>query len=229
MTRAELRQIVQTKLDEDPAQPYRYITDSAIHRALDIAQVMFCHLTLCFEKSTTLTFAESSPSLEFAASVTDFVAVLRVSESGRQIRPSSLHRFASRHSSWMGEPGVPMEYALVAANMMALNPPPSSSSVATVTLVYAATAPVLASDGQAPVIAVEDHESLAAGASAILRQLLLGGQVSEGAKDDFEFFFNALARRAEFVRNRHMAARYDTLPAGVTKEAVKAILKDIKA
>lgn len=227
MTRADLTTIVAGKLDEDLSSATRYVDNPVIHRSLYLAETVFATLTLCIEKTVSLTYPVNEPAYDFAAIVTDFIAALRVSQFGKQIHRSSVHRFAAEGNSWMGEPGMPYQYAMIAANIISLRQMPSSPALSQISLAYAAAPGEMANDAATPQIPEEDHDALASGAAAIARQLILGGQMSEGAADDFEFFLKVIDRRAAFVRDRAKSARYDTLPAGASKQTIAAMLKEL--
>lgn len=227
MTLAALRALVAKKIDEDTSATNRYITDATIDRAINRAMSVFSFLTLCYETSATLTFTVGDPSLELLATVPTFIAPLRVSQDGVHLQPKSLHRFAAQKTSWTGANGPPTAYCMVAANLMAVSPPPSTD-YEDVTLYYAAFAPALTTGTDVPAIPAEDHERLAAGAATIIRQVILGGQHGEEAMQDMQDYWQGIQRRAEHVRQRNQKARFDTLPPGIAKKQLEQFLKAIK-
>ncbi len=221
---AEVLSLVAKKVDEDTTATHRYIADSTFTRAINRAQAIFAFLTLCYEKSSVLTFTPNEPSLEFIADIPDFIAPLKLSQGGRMLNQQSLQQIAARNNQWTGFPDMPKYYCLVASNLLAIAPPPSSVTVAQVAIVYAA----MPLDGALDLIPSEDHDAIAQGSAAIIRQLILGGQFGPGAEEDLDGYWMAIKRRTDYVMNRNKTARYDTMPAGVTKEGLKALLEKIK-
>jgi hypothetical protein len=116
---------------------------------------------------------------------------------------------------------------MVAGNLMAVSPPPSTD-YNEVSLYFAAFAPALSTGTDVPAIPSEDHERLAAGAAALIRQVIFGGQHGEEARQDIEDYWQGIQRRAEHVRKRSTQARFDTLPHGITQKELEQFLKAIK-
>lgn len=224
MTQAEMIDVVAKKLDEDRSATSRYFTDAQILHGLNLSTSFFAFLTLCFERSATLTFAANEPSLELLSTVPDFIAPLRLSQDGRRLTQQGIHQIAAKDNAWLIYPDIPKVYCLIASNLIAVAPPPASATVAAVVVAYAA----FPGANEFTAIPAEDHDALTCGAASILRQLVIGGQFSEQAKGDFETFLVGIQRRAAAVSSRSKLNKYDTMPAGIAAEALKELLSKIK-
>ncbi len=227
MTLNQLRDRVAKKVDEDRTATHRYIIDTLLDRAINRALAVFCFFTLCYEVTETLTFTASDPSLEILGTVPNFIVPLRVSQGGLHLSPKSIHRFGAQNNAWTGDDDIPNSYCFVAANLMAICPPPEAG-YEEIDLMYAAFAADLSGGSDVPTIPAEDHEALASGAATWLRQVVIGGQHGEEGTRDMQDYFETIQRRAEQVTFRSKAARFDTIPAGVTKDALLKLLKGMK-
>lgn len=226
MTRSEIRSKTLKFVDEDPAQTFRYISDTDANNAIAMALRIFCFLTLCSEATGNLTIQPGESHTLILSTLPNFILPLRVTIDGVLIYRSSLERIEALASGWRNDPAPPERYAMIGANAIAIQP--IQSSITTATVNYARFAPVLANDNDVPDIPNEDHDFIAEGAAAIVAGTKLGGQGDASARQRLESFFTGIKRRAGSVRERNKMNRYEALPAEVSKELLKKLLESFK-
>ncbi len=223
MTQAQIRDLVAGYLDEDRAAPQRYNSDTIINLSIQYAARIYSFLTLAIESTGTLTLTLPT-NRTFVSVINAFplwICPLRITQNNAHISRDTLMSFRARKNAWRNDTGIPQRYAQVGAHGLAFHPPPVSGAVAVFQVRYAAFASTVAD------IMAEDHQGLADGAAAIAAGLFLGGQYTPGADERLKRFLDCISMRAKHVRERSQLNRYDTLPAEISKEAAKALLKAV--
>ena len=199
--------MVWERLDDDGT----YYTALEVAYALQVAQRLWCLLTLCLEKQTTVAIANATPFISMP--ITALVPLRVEFTGGIRLQPATLHQFAAKDKGWRNRPGTPKHYAWVGGlNLLALDRQPASGSN-TLTLTYAAEplTTSLSSDAAVPEIPVEQQIHLVDFAIAFLR-LKEGGAEMQNGMQYFNRFLDHAQKYKEFMRSRSRGQLYDTQP-----------------
>jgi hypothetical protein len=198
----------QQRLHEDPAvtTPVYYPFPLALS-ALNRAQRLFVLLTLCLE--TTVTFeADGETFFNMRNFFADWMLPLRVSTvGGARVRPSRLAELDALDSAWQANPGPTTRYGALGFDFFFVYPQQAMPLVVT----YAQAPPAMVQETDVPAIDEQYHPALIDFAIPWLR-LNEGGQEFQKSLPYLKRFFAEADKEAEYVRQRNLAARYDSLP-----------------
>jgi hypothetical protein len=211
VTLGELRTKTLQRSDEDPAAPVYYTAAEATD-ALNAAQRLFVLLTLCLERTTTLTLQPNRAFHRLRSYVADFLLPLRLKTATGRLLPATLAELDALDSRWMQRSGTPSRYTTLGWAVLALTAQPSVATEYTLT--YAASPALLAADTDIPEIPARYHEVLVDYAIYHLR-VKDGGAKLAGAMPLLERFLSQANEAAGIVRARASQAGYDTPPAEI--------------
>lgn len=204
---ADYLRILGERLD-DP--DHVYYTRAQIVHAVNVAQRLFCFLTLCLERSATFSLTNGQHFYTISDQISDWLVPLRaVHTGGNRLRPDTFHNLDLRVSGWRSAAGNPTRYVVAGFGLLALDRSPSSGSH-TLSLTYAAEPAALVADGDVPEIPGEQQTHLTDGAYWILR-LQEGGSELQAAQPFLNRYLDAAQHYGEFVRAKAKAQQYDVL------------------
>ncbi len=213
MTVAQIQTRIWNRLDDDGT----YYPSSEVLGAINEGQRLFVLLTLCLEKTATLSDIQLvSYRLLQQSGFEDFLCPLRIRVSGgARLQASRLGELDALDDDWQATAGTPDRYAVLGLDLLCLNKQPASSGT-DLSITYAHAPAIITAVGSSPEIPAEYHTDLVDYAIHALR-------VKEGGKDFLDtlpllnrFLENASKLNAH-VRARGLAHRYDRLPAELEK------------
>lgn len=196
------------KLLDDPG--HVYYTESEILHVLNIAQRLFCFLTLAIERTVTFNLTNGQNFYRITDQLVDFIAPLRVSHAGRRLRSDTIHQMNLRDAAWRTRPGNPVRYAQHGLNKLWITPQPASGSH-TLDFTYAAEPAELVNDTDVPEIPGDQQTVLEDFAFFFLR-LKEGGAELQNAGQYLKRALDATQKYASFVRAKNRAQQYDRMP-----------------
>lgn len=208
LTLGQLKTRVAAMLDDSG---FVYYTENEIKHALNVAQRLFCLITLCIERTVSFSLTNAQTFYEIDGQISDFIVPLRVSFSGARLKPYALHGLDMIDATWRVTAGAtPLRYAQEGFNMLAIHPTPASGSNS-LSIVYAAEPAELSAEGDTPEIPSEQHIFLQDAAFWLLR-LKEGGQELAAAVKYLKRFLEAAEHYQLFTRARSRAQSYDRYP-----------------
>jgi hypothetical protein len=207
LTVAAMTQTIWTRLNDDGT----YYAPDRVLRAINVAQNLWCLLTLCVEKTVTLNLAATTTwySILNDFALTDYLLPLRVLYNGARIKPATLNQL-SCYGNWRTAPGVPRYYFQQGLDLFALYPQPRASDPLTgaLQLTYAAVPPQLVNAYDLPAVSEECQPWIVDGATYIVR-LNEGEAEANVTQPYFERFMTNAAKYGQFIRARSKAQNYD--------------------
>lgn len=208
MTLLEIRTQVLRRMDEDTTSPV-YVTAQLVDQAINEGLNIFSTLTLCVEKSATITITDTFTDM-IAAAVPRLIVPLKLYRGATRIHPErSPGAFAAAEVFWRTQTGAAKRYAMMGATLLVLDLKPTSGTNYTMT--YAATAGSVAADGDVPEIPLEDHSALVD--FAVWRLLAIsGGAEFVAAASARDRFLDIAKKRAGLIRVRFQQLGYDRTP-----------------
>jgi len=194
--------------------PGRYWTPAEIDHAINVAQRLWCLLTLCLEKTVVYTLSTDGRAFYLISDqIDDFIVPLRVSHTGgARLKSDTIHNLDLRSSTWRVTPGPPTRYAQYGFDLLAITPQPTVAS--TLTITYAAEPVELVADADVPDIQPEQQVHLEQFAFWFAR-LKEGGAELQNAVANLNTFLDAATKYASFTRARSRAQLYDNIPFDV--------------
>lgn len=192
-----------------------YYTEAEVLHALDMAQRLFCWLTLCLERIGTFvltigtTFYTGSNGVR--TQLLDFWVPLRfsLSSNGSRISPDTLDNLDKLDSGWQSFSGTPRKYVQMGYDFFAIYPQPTAPLGAH--FVYAAE-PEQITALASPLNIPADQAPLLVDYALWLLRAKEGGQEFAGTLDGLGRFVAGAKKYAEFVRARSKAQLYDHTP-----------------
>lgn len=213
----ELQTRTKERLDEPSTSVY--YSAAEIKEALNKAQRLFALLTLCIERTGTITMTGGQTFYTVSTFLSDFLAPLRVTfrALSYRLRPSTIHDLDAYSSSWRSvTAAAPDKYAFLGYDLFAITPQwngaPFSSRFLDV--VYAATPAVMSLDADTPEIPADIHPCLIDYALYYLR-LKEGGQELQKTLPSLGAFLDAAQKYAAFFRARSLSQQYDRQPVDI--------------
>lgn len=207
MNLTALEDRVWERLEQDPDAPVTPETE--VRHALNQALYLLQLLTLCLEKTASLTLTAATPHLGIRGQLTDYLVPLRLTVAGARLRPITMQDLDSLDAGWQVSAGTPIRYGTRGINLLFVYRQPATDTTALLTYAYVPAA--LASGSDSPGFPEEYHESL-------IKFALVWLRLKEGANEFDkvlpllgEFIADAKKLNA-YVRARSLAAQYDTLP-----------------
>ncbi len=214
-----LEKRVWERLEQDPAAPVT--PEPEVLHALNQAQRTLALLTLCLEKTGTLTLQLVTPIYGIRSYLTDFLIPLRVTVGGLRVRPCSIRDMDARNAGWQTATGSDPRYAMLGINLFAVSASPAIAAVATIT--YAYIPPLLALGADVPPVPEDYHESLIKFATVWIR-LKEGAQEFAKTVGLYREFLDDAQKLGNYVRMRSLAAKYDQLPLELTKQDLSRLV-----
>lgn len=215
MTLLELRTRVLTELGEDPSNP-KFYTAAEADAAINDAESVFALLTLCLERTASLTLLYNTTWYQPRTAFSDFLLPLRVRRQadGAKVVPTTIEALNALSETWESEIGAPQRYVSLGCNLLAFHCQPQASD--TVLVTFARTPAALTSDSATPEIPAQFHETLIDFAVPKARMKEGGGEFSKELSR-MQRFMNAASDLADVVRRRNKALQYDRGPAELTR------------
>jgi hypothetical protein len=194
----------------DDTNPGTHWTNAEVKHAINVAQRLFCLITLCHEKTVSFTITAGQAFYEISDQVTDFIAPLRVSFNGLRLRADTIHHLDLRSRTWRITFGDPVRYAQHGFDLLAVTPQIASGSDV-LSFTYAAEPTEMVADLDVPDI--EPDQQIHLEKFAFVYCLLKnGGQELKNGMPFLNEFLDAAAKYASFIRARSRAQRYDNMP-----------------
>lgn len=220
MNLGSLRHRVLSRLDESDA-PVSYTVAQA-NSAINAGLAVFSLLTLCLEKSATLT-CRATWRYSLLGTFTDMLVPLRVTNSlGVKARPTRLADLDALDANWKSNAQPTSRYGCAGFDFFYIY----GTGSPTLALVYACAAPALVLDTDIPAIPEQYHPDLVE--YAIYRLLLShGGQWLTKGLTNLQTYLASAAACAATVRARFVALRYDAKPFEMTNADLSQLFKVI--
>jgi hypothetical protein len=215
MNIATIEQHVLERLGENPASPQFY-KPAEVLAAVNTAQRMFCLLTLCLEATATLALG-TDVFYWLLTQFSDFLLPLRVRVSagsplaGTRVKPVRLQDLDALDPNWQAANGTPERYACLGFDFVAFYKVPAAPNTGVGVDITYARSPLVMTAASTPEIPEEDHPALEACAIPLLRAKE-GGSEFQKAVPLFDVFMAAATKRANYVKARNLAQRYDRVP-----------------
>lgn len=127
-----------------------------------------------------------------------------------RLRPATLYELASQDTAWLNATGTPARYGCIGWDLLFLDKRPAQSGQKLL-ITYARSTVMLANDGDVPEIHDADHECLIEYGTWRMRANE-GGQDLQAANPLLKDYLDNAKMRADQVRARSLAQRYDRLP-----------------
>ncbi len=201
------------QLLDDPT--HIYYTEAEILHALNVGQRLWGLITLCFERTASLTLTNGQDYYEVSSQIDDYLLPLRVSLSGTRLKCDTLNNLDLRNRAWRATPGTPLRYAREGFDKLWITPQPASGGPYVLDFIYAAMPDVLILDTDVPEIPGDNSASLQDFAFWWLR-FKEGGQEAQNANLYLKRFLDAAGKYASFVRAKNRAQGYDNWPPELT-------------
>jgi hypothetical protein len=232
---AALKRRAWERLDEDPAAPITPAAD-VVH-ALNQAYLTFVLLTLCLEKTETITLEANKCWYGIRGQLDDYLRPLRLTYQDERdvivrLRPVTVRELDALDTNWQvsslssNPVDNPSRYFTVGLNLMGFWRQPHEELEVQVTFAYSPA--LLAADGDTPLVPEAYHESL-------VKFALVWLKLNEGAQELGrvlpllgEFLADA-EKLAGVVRARSIAAKYDSLPFELKRFDTSRFLKGLIA
>jgi hypothetical protein len=208
LTLADLKRRLCERLDEIPGSPVFY-TAAEMRAALNKAQNLWALLTLCIERTASFTLAPASAFHSITDSFADYQVPLRVTLNGLRLLPATLQQLDGLSENWFTTPGTPVRYFAKGFDQLAVYPQPTS--LAQISITYAAQPTLMVNDTDEPEIEALYHDALLDFAVYILRAKE-GGAEFQNALMYLDRFLTEAARRSEYIKSRSRAQNFDVLP-----------------
>ena len=205
LTVADLKTRVYEQLDDNGT----YYTGAEVLHALNAAQNLFALISLCIERTVTITTTAATcfHTVSTSLGISDYLVPLRLTTaSGARIRPTTVHEMDGLSTSWRTTAGTPTRYIAYGYDLMAFSPQPATAT--SLILTYAASPTQLTVDASLPEIPDEQHIWLVDYACWWLR-LKEGGQELANATQWLQRFIQAASKYAMFVRRRSYGQKYE--------------------
>lgn len=191
--------------------PGVYWTPAEITHAINVAQRLWCLLTLCLERTVTYTLSTDGRAFYLISDqIDDYIVPLRITFNGVRLRSATIHSLDLRSRTWRVTPGDPTTFVQHGFDLLAITPQPTSGTPA-LTLTYAAEPAALVSDNDVPDIAPDQQIHLEQFAFYFCR-LKEGSQELANAVPVLNEFLDAATKYASFTRARSRAQMYDSYP-----------------
>lgn len=217
MTAKEISDRILARLDDDAASPASVAIDpnslvpGEILAAIAEGQELASWLTLCLEKTVTLTLPATLPATTFyqlRATLGDYLVPLRIMGASGRIRPATLAELDALNASWQGTPGTPARYVALGFSFFGISPQPAIDT--DVQLTYAhAPAPIV---GDAFMEIPEAYHPALIDYGIYRVKLKEGGQGLQRGLVYLNRFLDEMTKLGEWVRAKSRASRYDVLP-----------------
>ena len=217
-----LEKRVWERLEQDPAAPIT--PEPEVLHALNQAQRTLVLLTLCLEKTSTLTLQPTTPFYGIRSYIADYLVPLRVTVGGLRVRPSSIRDFDARNANWQTATGSDPRYATLGINLFAVSASPAIAAIASITHAYVPA--LLVNGADVPPTPEDYHESLIKFATVWIR-LKEGAQEFAKTVGLYREFLEDAAKLGGYVRLRSLAAKYDQLPLELTKQDLSRLVKGL--
>lgn len=217
MNLGELKTRVFGRLDDDSSSP-AYYTASEVTHALNVGLRLFALLTLCVERTATVTLSAATPFYTLSASpfsITDFLAPLKLTVAGARVRPSTLHELDMLSTAWRATAGAPAHYIQDGYELLAIYPQPAGGTTSVV-LTYAAVPAALAVTGDSPEIPEEQQPALIDFAIWWLRSKE-GGAEFGATNELLTRFLDTAQQYGNYVRGRSQGQLYDRVPPDLAR------------
>lgn len=214
--------------------------------AINEGQRLFAFLTLCLESSRTFILTPGTKFYHmFLEGWTDWIVPLRVRfppantdqtalfdavrfddamfnaqapglvPAPSKLKPTSITQMAALDAGWIQTQGTPDRYGCLGWDLMFFNKATTEDAIK-LWITYARSPVTLVNDADVPEIPDADHEALIDYGTARMRANEGGQELSAGLQM-FKAFLDAASRRAEQVRARSLAQRYDRQPVELEK------------
>jgi hypothetical protein len=224
MTLDTLRTITLQRLDDPTSGAGGYYGGPLVTAGLNWAQRLFQLLTLCLEKSDTLTLSSATTWYHVRTSISDWLLPLRAEWSNAKVRPARLSELDALDTAWQGSTGTPERYAMLGEDLLAVYKQATGSL--TLTYAYSPATLVLAAD--TPEIPVEYH-SLLPHAAILYCRLIEGGQELAKVEGGLREFLAGANKMAQYVRARSRDKGYDTPPPELDRFDLSRLLPPVKS
>ncbi len=232
MNLAALEKRVWERLEQDPLAPVT--PEPVVLHALNQAYLTFVLLTLCLEKTATITLAAGKPIYGIRNLLPDYLRPLRVTSGDpvARLRPCSFRDLDALDTRWQdtnlsaNPVDPPSRYFTVGCNLFGVWRQPTADVSADVT--YAYLPPPLAAGGDVPLTPEEYHESLVKFALVWVRLPEGAGELAKVTPLLGEFLADA-AKLGGYVKARSVAAAYDSLPFEIKAADISRLVKGIVA
>lgn len=213
MTAGEISDRIVARLDDSVSAPGSVIATThpppEVLMAINEAQELFALMTLCLETTLTLTLTAYSTFVNISTTLPDYLVPLRLSTGAGRVRPATLADLDAENTSWQATSGTPLRYATLGFNLLIVTPQPTADTSSTFR--YARSPLRLVNDTDVPEIPLEFHQCLAD--YGVYRvKLKEGGQQLQRGMKYLNAFMDEATRFGNYVRQRSLAARLDTLP-----------------
>lgn len=252
MTTADLQARVFERLNEDANAPIFYTAADTL-AALNLMQRIYAFLTLCLESTRPLQLTPGTQWYTRSQMFSDMIVILRcgiqisgstgsdaiinqtlfdgnefneeqialAAAASPKLAPATFDEMASLDNGWIGRSGLPTQYDSSGFGLLVFDRSPDQAYMAFLT--YARMPVALVNPTDAPEIPEPDHQALIDGAVGFLR-IREGGQELANDAPAFGSFMSAVARRADQVRARSLAQRYDRVPIEIAKFDISRLL-----
>ncbi len=208
MTVADMEARIWERLEQDPTAPVTPEPD--LLHALNQALGTLALLTLCVEKTVTITLSAGVTFYGIRNLVTNYLRPLRLMSAGARLRPVRIADLDALNSGWQASAGAPTRYLSLGINLVGVYKQPPSDVAAQFTYAAAPVALILQTD--TPVgVPEEYHESLIKFGLVWIR-LREGGLELAKVMPLFAEFIADAAKLGAYVKARSVAAGYDSLP-----------------
>lgn len=215
MTAKQISDLIIKRIDDDSGAPGSVSADHTVGNvppevlaAINEGQELFALLSLCLERTTSITLAASTSCFTIRGTLPDFICPLRLMIDGTRVRPGTLAEFDAENETWQSTAGTPTSYFSLGFNFFGLNLQPIGDTSADLTHAYS---PLQLVRDAFPEIPEHYHQALADYGVYRIR-LKEGGQGLERGVRYLNSFLDAAQACGDYVRARSRAARYDVLP-----------------
>lgn len=214
MTAKEISDRILARLDDDAASPASVAIDpnslvpGEILAAIAEGQELASWLTLCLEKTVTLTLPAANTFSQLRGTLGDYLVPLRIMGASGRIRPSTLAELDALDASWQGTPGTPARYVALGFSFFAVSPQPASDLDVQFTYAHA-PAPIV---GDAFMEIPEPYHIALIDYGIYRVKLKEGGQGLQRGMVYLNRYLDEMTKLGEWVRAKSRASRYDVLP-----------------
>lgn len=202
--------VLKGRLAEMLDNPFVYYTENEIRHAINVAQRLFCLITLCIERSVSFPLVNGQCFYTIDSVISDWIVPLRIGFSGVRLKTETLQSLDALSGAWRLTPGAPRRYVQDGFNLLGVSPQPASG-VNALTVVYAAEPSEMIADSDFPEIPPEQQILLPDAAFYLLR-LKEGGAELQAAVKYWQRFLEGAQKYQSFTRARSRAQLYDRVP-----------------